>query len=97
MGMIERITEAEAARDLPGILDRVRIEGLTFEIVRGDQVVARLEPAATTEGAPKFGTMDALLDALRKIPPLDPDDSRAFEKDLGDIRREFPMQIREWD
>ena len=97
MGIVVRITEAEAVRDLAGMLERVRTQGAVFDIVRGEVVVARLGAAVSDEAPPKFGTMGALLEAMRKVPPLDPEDSLAFEKDLADIRKEFPMQNREWD
>ena len=95
MGRIERITEAEAARDLTGMVERVRSEGATFEIVRGEDVVARLVPPPSEPS--KIGTMAGLLEAMRKFPPLSPEESAAFEKDLADIRKEMPMQNREWD
>ena len=95
MGMIERITEAEAAKDLASILERVRTQGVSFEIVRGEQVVARLEPPPAA--AQKAGSIGDLIEALRKLPPLSAEDSAAWEKDLADIRKEAPMQIREWE
>jgi antitoxin (DNA-binding transcriptional repressor) of toxin-antitoxin stability system len=41
----ERISEEEAARNLPDLLTRVRDEGASFEITRGSEVMARLAPA----------------------------------------------------
>ena len=92
MGMIERISEADAARDLAGLLERVRTQGVCFEIVSGDKVVARLEPPA-----PTVKTVADLIEALRAVPQLTVEDSAAWEKDLADIRKELPMQNREWD
>ena len=100
MGLIVRITEAEAVRDMPALLERVRTQGISVEILRGAEVVARLSrPTGEGEAAasPKGMTLGELIAALRSGPRLDPEDSLAFERDLADIRKEFPMQEREWD
>lgn len=101
MGIIERITEAEAIRDISGLLDRVRVDGVSVEIVRGDSVVARLSPgladALETANAPKHGTIDALLKALDKVPAAPAEECEAWERELADLRRQSPTQVREWD
>ena len=93
MGIIVRITEAEAVRDISALLERVRTQGVSGEILRGDEVVARLEPAPE----PKRKTMASLISAMSQLPPLSEEDSTAWELDLADIRKSMPMQIREWD
>lgn len=92
---VHRISEREAAENLSGVLDRVR-DGESFEVVRDDQVVARIVPSAPVKRA-KVKTLAELVAAIQSGPRLDPEDSVAFEKDLEAIRKAFPMQEREWD
>jgi hypothetical protein len=49
MGRIERSTEADVVLDLAAVLERVRTQGMTFDIVRGADVVARLESPAVKD------------------------------------------------
>ncbi len=95
MGIIERISEADAVRDIGGILERVRTQGASIEIVRGEEVVARVTPGM----GPAAGscTIEQLIAVWKRLPRLEPDDSAAFEADLAAIRNEFPMQEREWE
>ncbi len=100
MGVIVRITETEAVRDLGALLERVRTQGISIEILRGADVVARLSPPETDDKEAKLEsrpTLNDLIAAIRSGPRLDPEDSLAFERDLADIRREMSMQNREWD
>lgn len=92
---VRRISEREAAENLSGVLDRAR-DGESFEITRGGRVVARIVPAAPGKRT-KVKTLAELVAAIRSGPRLDPEDSAAFEKDLEAIRKEFPVQVREWD
>lgn len=103
MGMIERVTESDVAEKFEDLMERVRKDGATFEIMRDGQVVARIvpavaEPAQVTDSTTaKLGTIDALLAALEKVPRLCPEDSAAWEADQEAIRKAFPMQERKWD
>ena len=91
---MERIPAAEAERNLADLLNRVRDEGASFEIVRGDEVVACI---VAPKPAPKITTVGDFLKALEKIPPLDPAEAAAFEADLEAIRKEFPAPESKWD
>ena len=100
MGLNVRITEAEAVRDMGALLERVRTQGISVEILRGEEVVARLSPPESegeAKGQRKIVTLNDLIEAIRNGPRLDPEDSLAFERDLADIRKGMPMQNREWD
>lgn len=92
---MERITADKAARTFSGLLERVRDEGESFEIMSGGEVVARIMPAA--EPSPKTKTLGEFVEAMRTWPRLDPEDAMAFEKDLAEIRKEFPIPDNEWD
>lgn len=92
---MERITADEAARTFHDLLGRVRHEGATFEIIDGGEVIARMAPVEAQ--AAKLTTLGELVEAMRRWPRLDPEDSIAFEADLADIRRSFPMPENKWD
>ncbi len=96
---VHRISEREAAENLSGVLDRAR-DGESFEITRGDEVVARIVPSVlepTIEVVKKSCTVEQFVALWQRLPRLDPEDAAAFEADLAAIRKEFPMQEREWD
>ncbi len=89
----ERITAAEAAAHLPDMLERVRLEGVVFEITSGDEVVARVVPR---EGK-KALTIGELFEAMKSWPRLGPEESKAFEADLDMIRREAGPPRNPWE
>ena len=85
---------AEAERNLADLLNRVRDEGASFEIVRGDEVVACI---VAPKPAPKTKTLGDFLEAMKSWPRLDPEDAAQFEADLEAIRKELPMPDVKWD
>lgn len=100
MGIIERITEAEAVRDISGLIERVRTQGTSIEIVRGEEVVARISPAASQalpDGKPMHGTIEALLEAFEKVPQVPLEESELWEREVSELRKMAPMQVRTWD
>ena len=96
MGIIERISEAEAVRDFGGLIERVRTRGTSIEIVRGEEVVARLSSglAETCDVSrePTYGTIDALLKAFENVPELPPKEREAWEHELAELRQQVPVQ-----
>jgi antitoxin (DNA-binding transcriptional repressor) of toxin-antitoxin stability system len=89
---MQRISIAEAAQDFPGLVDRVRIEGESFELTLNDAVIACLAPA-NGKHTLKARDFKAFLAGLPKLG----DDAEAFGRDLDAIRREFPMEKDSWD
>ena len=75
------------------MLDRAR-DGESFEIMRGEEVVARLVPSAP---AKKVCTVADFIAAWQHLPRLEPGDAEQFEKDLDKIRREMVLPEPEWD
>ncbi len=89
---MERMTIAEAERDLGKLIHRVYSEGISIELEQGDRVVARLTPAAP-QSPLKVRDLNAFLQGLPRLG----DDAEAFEKDLRIIRGQFPAEANPWD
>lgn len=87
-----RITATQASRNFSDILNRAQYNGESFEVTRGNEVIARIAPAK-----PKSMTLGELLDAIDNSPGLDPDDARRFEKEIEDLRKEMVLPESQWD
>ena len=89
---MERLTVADAERDFSNLVNRVYSEGISVELERADQVVARLLPVGPRSPL-KVRDLNTFL---RGLPRLD-DDAEAFSEDVRDIRRQFPAEANPWD
>jgi hypothetical protein len=88
---MERMTVADAGRDFGTLVNRVYSEGISVELEQGDTVVARLTPGAPTSPV-KVGELKAFLQSLPRLG----DDAEAFDRDLRDVRRQFPAEADPW-
>jgi antitoxin (DNA-binding transcriptional repressor) of toxin-antitoxin stability system len=86
---MNRISVAEAGRQFEDLIDRVTREGVTVELERDDQVVARLSPAGRRLQASDLPRFFASLPSLG-------DDAEPFERDLERIRQELPRESDPW-
>jgi hypothetical protein len=76
LGLIVRITEAEAVRDVAALLDRVRTQGVTVEIVNGEEVVTRIAPPGNVETpSAKACKVEQFIELWKRLPRLDPEDA----------------------
>ncbi len=80
--MIPRISATDAARQFSELLNRVKYQGQSFEITRGNESVARIVPTHLY-GTTQVAELNALFAAL---PHLEPEDAREFATDLSAIR-----------
>ena len=88
---MERIALADAERDFSRLVQRVYSEGVTVEVDRGDQIIARIIPVG-----PRLGLQVRDLNAfLQSLPKLG-DDADAFREDLRAIRRGLPEEQDAW-
>ena len=87
-----RVTVTQAERDFLSLVNRVHTEGISVELARGDEVIARLVPA----GARSALTVQDLNRFLQGLPKLG-DDAGAFAEDVRAIRRDFPAEANPWD
>jgi antitoxin (DNA-binding transcriptional repressor) of toxin-antitoxin stability system len=70
------ITVTELMRNFGAFIGRVAYGGEAFLLKRGKEVVAELRPAAPARPVAELpGTLDGL-------PPLDPEDARAWAEDV---------------
>lgn len=86
------ITATEFSRNLSEWLNQVRYRELRLEIVRGREVVARVEPPATPPGMP-ITELGALFAGL---PRLSDDEARAFLGDIHAATGQLRMEDDAW-
>jgi antitoxin (DNA-binding transcriptional repressor) of toxin-antitoxin stability system len=91
--MIKRISATHAARNFSDLINRVRYQGTSFDIERGNEVIARIVPA----GAPFSLSVAELDERWAQLPRLDQEDAILFEESLGDIRKNATLPDSLWD
>jgi antitoxin (DNA-binding transcriptional repressor) of toxin-antitoxin stability system len=77
------INATQASRTLSDILNQVRYQGISFEIKRGREIIAKIVPATRAKQKMtgiEFNTL------LKRLPSLDAEDSAAFELELKEMR-----------
>lgn len=87
-----RISATEASRNFSDILNRAQYRGEIFEVERGGEVVARIEPVRR-----KSLTVGEFRELWKSWPRLDPEDAAQFEEDLKEIRASAPSPPSKWD
>ena len=90
--MADKITATDAARSFSDVLNRVRYQGVEFDIVRGKEVVARLVPAAPTGGV----DLDRLNELMRALPRLGPREAERFAHDIERGLARMRPDAAEW-
>jgi antitoxin (DNA-binding transcriptional repressor) of toxin-antitoxin stability system len=91
--MAGRITATDAARSFSDVLNQVRYQGAEFDIVRGNEVVARLVPAAPAGGV----ALDQLDELVRSLPRLGPREAERFALDIERGLARMRPDTVEWD
>lgn len=89
--MEKQIRATEAVRRFSELLNMIKYQGESYTIVRGGKPVASLRPVE--KRGPKK-TLAELKEALSTIPTLGAE-SRPFEDDLREIRKNQPSLPRE--
>ncbi|MSQ97621.1 MAG: hypothetical protein EXR98_24155 [Gemmataceae bacterium] len=89
---MERINISDAQRDFPSLVNRVYQHGVSVDLERDKQIIARLSPVRPTATL-KLRDMPEFVARLPKLG----DDSVAFGNDLTAIRHEFPPEDDSWD
>jgi len=84
---------AEAEKNFVGLVDKVYREGISVDLERDDEVIARLTPAVSPRASLTVGKLNEFL---RSLPSLG-DDVDEFAKDVRAIRAEFPAEANPWD
>jgi antitoxin (DNA-binding transcriptional repressor) of toxin-antitoxin stability system len=83
---------AEAEKNFTVLVDKVHREGISVDLERDNEVIARLTPAVGRSPL----TLGELQAFLRSLPSL-ADDAEDFAKDVRAIRAEFPAEANPWD
>lgn len=90
---MNRISATHAARNFSDLINRVRYQGASFEIERGNEIIAWIIPAS-----PPSVLSIADLDAQwSQLPRLDSEDAAWFEDNLNDIRQNTKLPEPLWD
>jgi antitoxin (DNA-binding transcriptional repressor) of toxin-antitoxin stability system len=83
---------AEAEKNFSRLVDKVYVEGVSIDLERDDQIIARLMPAQR----PSRLTVGELNAFLRGLPPLG-EDADLFAQDVRALRAEFPAEGHAWE
>ncbi len=81
--MMSCIPATNAARNFSDLINRVCYQGVSFEIERGNEVIARIVPAMTSATL-SIADLDG---QWAQLPRLDPEDAGLFETSIHDIRQ----------
>ena len=86
---MERISVTQAARQLSDLLNRVAYQGQSFELERGNKVVAQLTPVAKPAGGVPIEKLNQLF---AELPALDDD----FANDVNSTNEALPLESDPW-
>ena len=90
---VETLSATEAARRFSEILNLVRYQGKSFEILRGKEPVARIVP---TRASPS-GKVSELRSLLAGLPKLTDEEFESFAKDLQSVRDAAGSPQERWE
>lgn len=86
------ITATQLARNFSDLLNQVRYQGLTLEVVRGNEVVACVSPPSVASGFP-VAELDRLMASL---PRLSDEESREFLADMHEAMTSLTATPEAW-
>ena len=89
---MEQISVTQAVRQFSDLLNRVFYQGTIVELERGNRVIARISPVSPESPVKAKNLNRFFLD----LPSLG-EDTKAFEKDLANIRKQVPLEQNQWD
>ena len=95
--MAQIVKATEAVRSFSDIINRVYYKGESFDIQKGNNIVARITP---TENKPSVEVKN-LDELLKNGPHLDPEEAEQIIKEVEEIRHSTRINIedlyRKWD
>ena len=89
---MERINVTQAVRRFSDLLNRVLYQGASFELERGNKVIARISPA----GPPRRIPVQDLNELFDSLPRLG-EDAEAWQEEQDELRRALPSETDPWD
>ena len=88
------ISATEASRSFSTILNKVHFQGEHYEIKRGKEIIAKIVPADSKKSVLKISE---LKNFFKKLPLLEEEDRKDFEKDIDQIREQNKFEDQSWD
>jgi antitoxin (DNA-binding transcriptional repressor) of toxin-antitoxin stability system len=85
--MMSSIAATNAARNFSDLINRVRYQGASFEIERGNEVIARIIPA-TPSATLSIADLD---ERWMQLPRLDTEDAGLFEANIQEISQNITL------
>ena len=89
---MERINVTQAVRKFSDLLNRVFYQGTSFELERGNRVIARICPVSQ-ESQIKVRDLNRFF---AKLPTLGKD-TASFSEDLVKAKKMIPAEKSQWD
>ena len=86
------ITATALARNFSDLLNQVRYQGLTLDVRRGNDLIARVTPPANVAGFP----IDQIDVLLGEAPALSDAESRDFLRDIHDAGDRLATEDSAW-
>ena len=87
------LTTTNLARNLSEYLNQVRYQQTSFDIQRGNDVIARLCPVARLSGYP----IERLDEFFANLPALDEAEADAMLADIHAATQALPPESQAWD
>lgn len=87
------LTATALARNFSTYLNQVCYQGSSFEIQRGNEIVARLSPPAPVGGYP----LSQLARLLADLPALSDEDAASFLRDMAQAREQLTARGDAWE
>ncbi len=87
------LTATNLARNFSAYLNQVCYQGASFEIQRGNEIVARLSPPAPVGGYP----LDKLAGLFADLPALSDEDAADFLHDIEQANGQLTAGGDAWD
>jgi antitoxin (DNA-binding transcriptional repressor) of toxin-antitoxin stability system len=78
-----QVSATDFARNLSSLLNEVRYQGVSLEVRRGNEIVARVMPPYSRPGFP----IEHLNQLIATLPRLDKADAAAFLEELAALDR----------
>lgn len=84
------LSKAEANRSFSMILNKVHFQHQSFVIKKGKEIIAKIMPVTPSE---KFFKVNKLNELFKRIPSLEKEDSKAFEKSIKKFRAHMQVNL----
>lgn len=88
---VRTVTATELARGFSDFLNQVRYQRITLDVKRGNEIVARIQPAGPAVGYP----IDRLDELLASLPTLGED--KDFLADIHQVTERLTPTSSAWD